>query len=63
QPGALRPVRRFGAGDCGCLGHLIRLHERPSTATLGMLLVAAGGGDLRPVRPAFRDPESGSDSH
>lgn len=23
------PLRRFGAGDCGCEGHLVRLEERP----------------------------------
>ena len=34
QPGASRPVRRFGAGDCHCPGHLVRLTTRPSSRTL-----------------------------
>ncbi|MEE4274529.1 MAG: GIY-YIG nuclease family protein [Thermoleophilia bacterium] len=33
-PGASRPVRRFGAGDCRCTGHLVRLTTRPSSRTL-----------------------------
>jgi len=34
QPGASRSVRGFGAGDCHCPGHLIRLAMRPSPRTL-----------------------------
>lgn len=34
QPGASRPVRRFGAGDCRCRGHLVRLPARPATVGL-----------------------------
>lgn len=28
-PGSSNPLRGFGAGDCGCDGHLFRLGERP----------------------------------
>jgi len=28
RPGACRPVRRFGASDCRCAGHLIRFDRR-----------------------------------
>lgn len=63
QPGAARPVRRFGAGDCQCAGHLILLGERPSTAMLRASLAAAGGGAARPVRsPAAHDCRSRSRS-
>jgi len=34
QVGASRPVRRFGAGDCRCPGHLVRTTTRPSSRTL-----------------------------
>ncbi len=37
QPGASRPVRRFGAGDCRCPGHLIRLAARPGASELRKL--------------------------
>jgi Uri superfamily endonuclease len=29
RSGANRPVRRFGASDCRCAGHLIRFDRRP----------------------------------
>ena len=37
QPGASRPVRRFGAGDCRCPGHLIRLAARSGASELRKL--------------------------
>jgi len=30
-PGASRRPPHFGAGDCGCVGHLLRLARRPTT--------------------------------
>lgn len=41
-PGASRQPARFGAGDCRCRGHLVRLARRPAAATL-----AAGLPDCR----------------
>jgi Uri superfamily endonuclease len=63
QPGASRPVRRFGAGDCRCQGHLVLLGARPSTAALAVPLAAAGGGEARPVVPTLQDRWSRSRSH
>lgn len=34
-PGAGVPLRGFGAGDCGCEGHLVRLPSRPDRELLG----------------------------
>jgi Uri superfamily endonuclease len=42
QPGAARPVRRFGAGDCRCPGHLVRLGGRPRTTTITESAAACG---------------------
>ena len=39
-PGAARRPPRFGAGDCHCAGHLVRLARRPRRADI----VAAAGG-------------------
>jgi Uri superfamily endonuclease len=36
-PGAARRPPRFGAGDCRCAGHLLRLARRPSTTDLHAL--------------------------
>jgi sugar fermentation stimulation protein A len=33
-PGASRRPRRFGAGDCRCAGHLVRLAQRPRRADI-----------------------------
>jgi Uri superfamily endonuclease len=33
-PGAARRPPRFGAGDCRCAGHLLRLARRPTSASL-----------------------------
>jgi Uri superfamily endonuclease len=40
-PGAERRPPRFGAGDCSCAGHLIRLRRRPRRSDLRL---AAGDG-------------------
>ncbi len=40
-PGARRQGRRFGAGDCSCAGHLVRLGRRPRRDDI---LAAAGDG-------------------
>ncbi|QGU31920.1 DUF123 domain-containing protein [Thermochromatium tepidum ATCC 43061] len=37
-PGASWPLARFGASDCDCPAHLIRLEQRPETTTLSVLL-------------------------
>lgn len=34
-PGARVPLRGFGAGDCGCEGHLVRLPRAPAPDLLG----------------------------
>ena len=34
RPEARIPLRGFGAGDCGCEGHLIRLPDRPEPELL-----------------------------
>ena len=50
QPGASRPVRRFGAGDCRCPGHLIRRGARPTTAVLRAAVGAGGHATARVFR-------------
>jgi Uri superfamily endonuclease len=35
------PARGFGASDCGCAGHLLRLGRRPSTGVLSDALIDA----------------------
>ena len=40
-PGAERRPRRFGAGDCRCAGHLVRLLAKPTTVNLRATLPAA----------------------
>jgi len=44
-PGASRRPRRFGAGDCRCAGHLVRLARRPRRAD-----VASAAGQDGAVR-------------
>jgi Uri superfamily endonuclease len=44
-PGAARRPRRFGAGDCRCAGHLVRLAHRPRRAD-----VASAAGQNGAVR-------------
>jgi len=41
-PGAARHPRRFGAGDCRCAGHLVRLPRRPRRRDLRVAAQAAG---------------------
>ncbi len=36
-PGAARRPARFGAGDCRCQGHLVRLRSRPTPSLLRRL--------------------------
>ncbi len=43
DPLASNPLRRFGAGDCGCDGHLFRFQERPRLERLIEGLEARGG--------------------
>lgn len=44
DPLASNPLRRFGAGDCGCDGHLFRLAERPAVERLTARLRELGTG-------------------
>lgn len=48
-PGASVPLGSFGAGDCGCEGHLVHLREAPSPEALR---TATGTGEVRRWRPA-----------
>jgi len=53
-PGAERRPRRFGAGDCRCAGHLVRLPRRPLRRDVTSAAHAAGApaqGSVRPFRP------------
>ena len=53
-PGASRPSRRFGAGDCRCAGHLVRLPRRPRRRDLAVAAQAAGApahGAVRSFAP------------
>jgi Uri superfamily endonuclease len=47
--GASVPLGSFGAGDCGCEGHLVHLREAPSPEALR---AATGTGEVRRWRPA-----------
>jgi len=49
-PGAERRPHRFGAGDCRCAGHLVRLPRRP----LRRDIVAAAHAAGAPVRGSVR---------
>lgn len=40
-PGARVPLRGFGAGDCGCEGHLVHFGEPPSREALRAATAAA----------------------
>jgi Uri superfamily endonuclease len=42
-PGASRRPPRFGAGDCHCAGHLVRLSRRPRRRDLAVATRAVGG--------------------
>jgi Uri superfamily endonuclease len=50
-PGAARRPPRFGAGDCRCAGHLVRLARSPRDADLR--LAAGPGASVAPFRPAW----------
>lgn len=50
-PGAERRPRRFGAGDCRCAGHLVRLPRRPPRRDLAAAARAAGAPARVSVRP------------
>ena len=41
RPSAGRPFTRFGASDCGCAGHLLRLRRLPTTGALRGILITA----------------------
>ncbi len=49
-PGAERRPPRFGAGDCRCVGHLVRFGRRPLRRDLAVAAHAAGA----PARGAVR---------
>lgn len=49
-PGCGRPVAGFGASDCGCRGHLVRLPEDPGRPRLEEALAGASPEGLRPSR-------------
>ncbi len=49
-PGAARRPRRFGAGDCRCAGHLVRLARRPRRRDLALAAQAAGAPEHGAVR-------------
>ena len=49
-PGASRHVRRFGAGDCRCAGHLVRLPRRPGRRDLAVAARSAGAAAHGAVR-------------
>ena len=54
-PGAERRPPRFGAGDCRCAGHLVRLPRRPLRRDVAVAAHAAGAperGSVRAFRPA-----------
>ena len=54
-PGAERAPRRFGAGDCRCAGHLVRLPRRPLHRDLVAAAHAAGAPARGSVRSFRRD--------
>ena len=60
-PGAARPAPGFGASDCGCPGHLIRLPDGGGTGSIRGALAGASpaGADLR-RSDADRLPGSGA---
>ena len=49
-PGAARRPPRFGAGDCRCAGHLVRLSRRPQRHDLTVAALAAGATAPAAVR-------------
>jgi Uri superfamily endonuclease len=49
-PGASRRPPRFGAGDCRCAGHLLRLARRPTTTALVAALPLARVASVRRER-------------
>jgi sugar fermentation stimulation protein A len=51
-PGAERRLPRFGAGDCLCAGHLVRLGRRPRRADLRR--AAGDGAAVRAFSPHRR---------
>jgi Uri superfamily endonuclease len=53
-PGASRRPRRFGAGDCRCAGHLVRLAHRPRPRDLEVAAHAAGAPAHGAVRSFAR---------
>jgi len=57
-PGAARRPRRFGAGDCRCVGHLVRFRRRPRRQDLAAAAQAAGAAANGAVRSYVRRAES-----
>jgi Uri superfamily endonuclease len=55
-PGAERRPRRFGAGDCHCAGHLVRLTRRPLRRDLAAAAHVAGAPSSGAVRAFRRRP-------
>jgi Uri superfamily endonuclease len=49
-PGAERRPPRFGAGDCRCAGHLVRLPRRPLRRDIVAAAHAAGASERGAVR-------------
>jgi Uri superfamily endonuclease len=49
-PGAGRGPRRFGAGDCRCAGHLVRLPRRPLRRDIVAAAQAAGAPEHGSIR-------------
>lgn len=61
-PGSANPLPGFGAGDCGCEGHLFRFDARPTVEDFRGWL-GAGGPTAERVRvllPGTADPGPGS---
>lgn len=49
-PGCGRTAARFGATDCGCPGHLVRLPDELGRVRLAGALAGASPDGLRPAR-------------
>lgn len=49
-PGCGRPAAGFGASDCGCPGHLVRLPAEIGRSRVAEVLAGASPDGLRPAR-------------
>jgi Uri superfamily endonuclease len=66
-PGATVPLAGFGASDCSCETHLVRLRRRPSLARFRRVATARVGDHapierLLPENPESRDPPGRMDA-